>query len=330
MNQTSWKDCGQGLSEYSLGIALVAVVSLGALTLLGGSLSDVFENLLPKDFKSPMAVATIPKPLAPEVIAPVPQQPATQTQTQIQTPGLPADGFSLKLSNGKTLAFPQYPKDMRKSIETLGANGTTSLLAGTLQALIKQLKDAGEITDAQAANLMAVANQGYKIAGMEKTVEGYIQDGADPDFRFKPPGEDDRTSIDAYLDHLGSRGDDDVELGDEMGILKSLKDKSLGGLTPDTAAMVEVLVAQIVDVGYGLETSVDWFRPDSDGTATTSTYLTAVFQNYNVGNPAWQREVDAKTLADLPTSASTITTANSAQICILGQHVNANGQCVSN
>ena len=36
---------GQGLVEYALILVLVSIISIGALTILGTSISDVFEEL---------------------------------------------------------------------------------------------------------------------------------------------------------------------------------------------------------------------------------------------------------------------------------------------
>jgi pilus assembly protein Flp/PilA len=36
---------GQGLTEYALIIALVAIVAVAALTLLGGQISNIFGNI---------------------------------------------------------------------------------------------------------------------------------------------------------------------------------------------------------------------------------------------------------------------------------------------
>lgn len=41
-----WKDeSGQGMAEYGLILALVAIVVIGALTLLGGGLSNIFQQI---------------------------------------------------------------------------------------------------------------------------------------------------------------------------------------------------------------------------------------------------------------------------------------------
>ncbi|WP_298407232.1 Flp family type IVb pilin [uncultured Chloroflexus sp.] len=39
------KEEGQGLVEYALILVLIAVVVIGALTLLGGNISNLFEQL---------------------------------------------------------------------------------------------------------------------------------------------------------------------------------------------------------------------------------------------------------------------------------------------
>lgn len=40
-----WKQAGQGLAEYALILALIAVASIVAVTFMGGSINDMLSDL---------------------------------------------------------------------------------------------------------------------------------------------------------------------------------------------------------------------------------------------------------------------------------------------
>jgi hypothetical protein len=62
-----------------------------------------------------------------------------------------------------------------QSIATLGANGTTTLLADNLAQLAKKLRDSDEITQAQFNILTKLANQGHDIAEIAGVVEQAVK-----------------------------------------------------------------------------------------------------------------------------------------------------------
>jgi pilus assembly protein Flp/PilA len=44
ISRTSGDEAGQGLTEYALILALVAIIAIAALTLLGGNVTDVLST----------------------------------------------------------------------------------------------------------------------------------------------------------------------------------------------------------------------------------------------------------------------------------------------
>lgn len=64
--------------------------------------------------------------------------------------------------------------NVAKRLQTLGANGTTELLASELAHLADQLLSEGKITSEQSNILMRLANQRYKIAKVERIIEDAV------------------------------------------------------------------------------------------------------------------------------------------------------------
>ena len=77
------------------------------------------------------------------------------------------DGSKMKLTN--------TPSDISKIIETTGANGATDLLAFTLMDLATKLVESGEMTEDQASYLVDLANQGHRMAAIQRAVEEGVQ-----------------------------------------------------------------------------------------------------------------------------------------------------------
>jgi hypothetical protein len=154
------RQSGQTLSEYSLGIALVAILSLTALSNLGGNLKVAFKQMIPK--AAPSAIVNT--------------MPTTNNPTN-------APNGSVKLQTGSSngniagnfsesvIEPHDYTTRLTGTVTTLGANGTTFQLANQVKALGEKMLASGEITETEANKLYALANQGYRLAELEKQVE---------------------------------------------------------------------------------------------------------------------------------------------------------------
>ena len=149
---------GQSLTEYGLGIGLVALIALAGLTSLGENLNIAFENMIPKP-SPPVAVSVPPIGLANVSGGSGSSQGPAQT-------GAPA-----KFSGNSVIKPADFTTSLTSTVTTLGANGTTFELAKQLKAMAAKMLASGEITETEANKLYMLANQGYRLADLEKQVE---------------------------------------------------------------------------------------------------------------------------------------------------------------
>jgi len=221
---------GQGLSEYGMIAALVCLASVGALVLLGGNLRDVFSNMLPERSQT-QVTATAPSFTTGSGQTPNSASPKTSPLADMQP-------LTITMANGKTITIDAYPKNLAKTVETLGTNGTTAILADNLSAMADQLLTAGEITPEEANLFHQLANQGHRIASIEKLFEdAATKSGSDKQaFLNLPIVFDDKT----YATPL--------ELVDSIGYNKKL---GSGEWVPDgnESAKLLNLQKQLVDSG---------------------------------------------------------------------------------
>jgi hypothetical protein len=155
---------GQGLNEYGLvGIILIALV-LPAIIWLSHALKNNIQG-----WSDGMAYK-------PRVVSPV--TPSTGVSSGQQNnvaialpPSRPA---------GPSLSLPVYPpplmnievaQPLLQRVTTLGANGATTIAADKIIAVARELKAQGKITDAQYNLLMKLANQGHRLGAIEKLIE---------------------------------------------------------------------------------------------------------------------------------------------------------------
>jgi len=153
---------GQSLSEYGLVCALVGVAAVGGLVLLGGSLDDALKNIWGQ-------------PSALQFSATASGNSGTSANSSHPAPGM--QEVTITLENGKTITLPQYPADLGRTVQTIGVNGSTDLLAQNMKAMADAMLAAGEITPEQANGLIRLANQGHRIAEMEKAWEAAAANG---------------------------------------------------------------------------------------------------------------------------------------------------------
>jgi hypothetical protein len=147
---------GQSLPEYVLPLALVVVVAVGASTLLQDNL---FENIMGSQMGETYSAQNKSVHLAP-----------------MGTPTAPSAGgltrkVQIKLADGSLLILNDLPVNIKQSVETVGANGTTELLLANLDSLIRQLRRANQIDETQANRLSNLSNQGHQLAAMQRALE---------------------------------------------------------------------------------------------------------------------------------------------------------------
>ncbi len=158
---------GQGMLEYTLIGVLVLVICVGTLEILTGSLSSAWQTLrADMESKQRQTVA---------ITDPLPTASGSPT----------GEGLKFVTKKGTVITLPSTVNNMEKSIETLGANGTTAVLVNSLEELIKQLVENREINRTQSQSLIYLANSGHALAKMHKLTEDAIANTRTTDeYRF--------------------------------------------------------------------------------------------------------------------------------------------------
>jgi Flp pilus assembly pilin Flp len=149
---------GNTVSEYGIIAALIMAVCLGSLQLMGSNLDGVMNQ-----FAGSLKLKS--KPALAESITVNPQDSSSQ---QVSTAN---QVWTFQTTSGFKLNLQSYPQNIEKAIITAGANGTTEIILGNLNSLIRQLQESGEITKEQASLLTALSNQGHEIAKIEALLE---------------------------------------------------------------------------------------------------------------------------------------------------------------
>lgn len=159
------KSFGQALTENVLIGLCVAVVSIAALSMLGGNLRDVFFAMMPAPKAKPVQMASSN---ASSTAAPATSSSPATPATSLSPAGV---GVVLTTKNGNTITLDSYPQDVPTLVATAGANGATDILSDTLTNLANQLLQAGEISQPQYNALVNLANQGHAVAAKDKQLE---------------------------------------------------------------------------------------------------------------------------------------------------------------
>lgn len=168
---------GQGLVEYSLAAGALVLLTVGGLTLVATNFTNLFEGVGNRLTAQGTPVASAPNaqqitntanavanepPLAGGQVIP------NETFNSIERP-------TLYLSNGAQLNLQDYPLDGVNIIETSGSSGYMQHLSYSIEALGKELKEQGAITEAQANGLYELANQGLKMSRVKAEVDRLIK-----------------------------------------------------------------------------------------------------------------------------------------------------------
>jgi len=167
---------GQSLTEYGLIGALVALASIGALVVLGGSLSDALQNLWPQAtpqitqtagsedgaIVSSMGTATHGAQSMPSPIE------ASGAKFQIGPPN--ANQEQICFQNGMCVNIPIFPPS--STVETIGTNGSEFILAyaDVLQQIADQLRQDPNADSSLVATISDLANRGHDLGRQEQEI----------------------------------------------------------------------------------------------------------------------------------------------------------------
>jgi hypothetical protein len=153
-----YRTTGNATLEYALPLAIV-----GAVALIGvGAMTPLFSGFIGKTLgqNTPQA--------------------SNISNRSIQIPPMgtnPMVGSAIfTLSDGTKIQLSQWPKDLKQSVESVGANGTTELLANTMKELAQKLKDAGKIDATQYQTLVDLANRGHDLGRLQGQLEDLLKE----------------------------------------------------------------------------------------------------------------------------------------------------------
>lgn len=149
---------GNAIQEYALIGALAILACMGVLLSLGGSLNSLMLGLK-QDMHSHREVTVQVK----------------QPRDFQSVPGIIAETSAPPQTGGMAQEEnPLIQRNLATKLQTLGANGTTELLANQIAELAKSLYEQGEITEAQRNTLLTLANKGHEMAQVERMLEDYV------------------------------------------------------------------------------------------------------------------------------------------------------------
>jgi hypothetical protein len=162
---------GQSFTEYAILGALVLLLVMPVMFMMGQTLSGSLGNMLSAGHGR--ISVTVAKP------ATGPVESSADTVSSDISPG---NVFSHQLTAIEQAALG---KTLSDKVLTLGANGTTTLLASQLTALAEQLRSEGKIDEKQYNAIMDLANQGHHMAMIQMKVEDAIKASQGDPKKFK-------------------------------------------------------------------------------------------------------------------------------------------------
>lgn len=156
---------GNTIIEYSIISILVIVVSISGLTFVGTRLNSQFQGI-----KKP-ATSGVKSPLAAHM-------------DSLNAAGLSGTGLTQQ-ANGISISSNIAYSDIATKVQTAGANGTTTLLANSIEQIGKEQLASGQIDEKQYNQLIALANQGYRLAAIQAAIETAVANTRKTGFLFK-------------------------------------------------------------------------------------------------------------------------------------------------
>ncbi len=168
--------------------------------------------------------------------------------------------MTITMPDGLVINLEDYPKDVTAVVQSTGANGATTLLANQLTSLTVLLAEHGVITGEEATGLLELANQGHRIALIERTIEEAYKVSADPAAFAKQPINFEGVVYDSPSDLADLIGEDSADSRDHVERIKfqTLYDKvanSLATREPAVQTLVNDLVRDIINIAESVEAS---------------------------------------------------------------------------
>lgn len=146
---------GQALIDYVLPLAVVSALILSFSTTVYPEFRNYLVGVFNTELNTPKEKKLIGRQLG--------KDPNMTT-------------VALVLPNGGLIRLDQYPRSLSQSIETVGTDGTTTLLADNILSLAKQLLEKEEITQEQFNNLSDMANQAHRMGELQSLVKQAASD----------------------------------------------------------------------------------------------------------------------------------------------------------
>jgi polyhydroxyalkanoate synthesis regulator phasin len=148
---------GHSTVEYALPLAIIGlVVFLGV-----GAMTPIFSGFVGKSLGQRSNQASLPNNRTIEV-----------RKWGANPLGQPA---VFTLSDGTQIQLSQFPNNLQQSVESVGVNGTTDLLANSLKELAQKLLESGKIDASQAQDLITLANRGHILGKLQGQVEEAVE-----------------------------------------------------------------------------------------------------------------------------------------------------------
>lgn len=144
---------GQNVAEYALPTAIIGFLILLSLPMLIGA----FQQGAPGLFSSKGGIQ---------------QDKSLISRPMGQNPLM--SSVALSLADGSEITIDEIPNDLAMSVETVGADGTTDLLASAMTQLADKLLQAGQITPDQANAIRNLSNAGHDMGLIQKMIDNQV------------------------------------------------------------------------------------------------------------------------------------------------------------
>ncbi|MCE3235475.1 MAG: hypothetical protein K0Q50_1655 [Vampirovibrio sp.] len=141
---------GVSLTEYGLIAGIISLVVLPVLFTLGQKISQYASETVPYEKKTFISGKN-------SVMSDVP--PSEEY----------SKGLVTKITNAPSVVLTT--QQVGQTVATMGANGTTKMLADSIVKSAEQQLAAGSITQAQYNKLIVLAKEGYNLASLQGAVE---------------------------------------------------------------------------------------------------------------------------------------------------------------